>query len=102
MLVCQKSAVAAGTLTEAELKEMAKKFEAKDMVETATLKDIKRDGREIYFDVKGKTHKATISSSQTKLSLGGKELKRKDIKAGMTCATTYPADGMQAKSVACK
>ncbi len=41
----------------------------------------------------GKMVKSKISSSRTKLTIGGKEAKRKKLKAGMTCDITYVMKG---------
>ena len=41
----------------------------------------------------GKMVKSKISSSRTKLTIGGKEDKRKNLKAGMTCDITYVMKG---------
>ena len=37
--------------------------------------------------------KSKISGSRTKLTIGGKEDNRKNLKAGMTCDITYVVDG---------
>ena len=41
----------------------------------------------------GKMVKSKISSSRTKLTIGGKEDKRKNLKAGMICDITYVMKG---------
>ena len=41
----------------------------------------------------GNMVKSKISSSRTKLTIGGKEDKRKNLKAGMTCDITYVMKG---------
>jgi hypothetical protein len=43
-----------------------------------------------------------VSGSRTKVTLDGKKVKRKLIKAGMTCTFIYPRAGAQAKNVDCK
>lgn len=66
------------------------------------LADIKRGGREIYFKVKGKTHKAKISGSRTDITINGEMESRGKLKVGMNCTIKYPGNGKEAKSVACK
>ena len=64
--------------------------------------DIKRGGREIYFKVKGKTHKAKISGSRTDITINGEMESRGKLKVGMSCTVAYPGNGKEAKSVKCK
>ena len=47
--------------------------------------------------------KSKISSSRTKLTIGGKEDKRKNLKSGMTCDITYVLKGErnEPSSVSC-
>jgi tripartite-type tricarboxylate transporter receptor subunit TctC len=72
-----------------------------ETVKTA-LTEIKRGGRQLFFKAKGgKTHKVKVSGSRTKVSIGGKKTKRKNLKVGMKCAVTYKGDGSEAKSVTC-
>jgi tripartite-type tricarboxylate transporter receptor subunit TctC len=64
--------------------------------------DIKRGGREIYFKVKGKTHKAKISGSRTDVTINGEMESRGKLVIGMSCTVAYPGNGKEAKSVKCK
>ncbi len=71
-------------------------------VETA-LTDVQNGGREIHFkDESGKTTKAKISGSRTRIEVAGKESKRSALKAGMACTVTYKGAGTEASLVACK
>ncbi|MDA1325844.1 MAG: tripartite tricarboxylate transporter substrate-binding protein [Proteobacteria bacterium] len=63
---------------------------------------IKDKGRKIWIDHKGKEVMAKISGSRTKITLGGKTVKRKAIKVGMNCQFTYPKPGAEAVMVDCK
>lgn len=63
---------------------------------------IKRGGRRVWINYKGKEVKAKISGSRTKVTINGKKAKRKKIKVGMTCTFTYPRAGAEAKKVDCK
>lgn len=62
----------------------------------------KKGGRRIFIDYKGKEVAAKVSGSRTKITLNGKKVKRKKIKAGMTCQFTYPKPGAEAAMVDCK
>ena len=63
---------------------------------------IKRKGRRVWIDHKGKEVMAKISGSRTKVTVGGKKVKRKAIKLGMNCQFTYPKPGAEAAMVDCK
>ncbi|NKB21792.1 MAG: hypothetical protein GKS01_14970 [Alphaproteobacteria bacterium] len=63
---------------------------------------IKRKGRRIWIDYKGKEVMAKVSGSRTKVTLNGKKVKRKKIKVGMTCKFTYPKPGKEAAKIDCK
>jgi hypothetical protein len=58
----------------------------------------------IIFRLRKISHggKAAISGSRTRVTIGGKKSKRKNIKIGMTCSFTYPRAGAEAQSVDCK
>jgi hypothetical protein len=62
----------------------------------------KKGGRRISIAYKGKTVMAKVSGSRTKVTIGGKKAKRKNIKIGMTCTFTYPGPGQEAKKIDCK
>ncbi len=58
-----------------------------------------RDGRLFHMGDKS----AKISGSRTKVTLGGKEDKRKNIKVGMECSADLKgASGSEAKTIDCK
>jgi tripartite-type tricarboxylate transporter receptor subunit TctC len=63
---------------------------------------IKRGGRRIWIDYKGKEVMAKISGSRTKVTVMGKKAKRKAIQVGMNCQFTYPKPGGEAALVDCK
>jgi len=63
---------------------------------------IKKKGRSVWIDHKGKEVMAKISGSRTKITIGGKKVKRKAIKVGMNCQFTYPKPGAEAAMVDCK
>lgn len=63
---------------------------------------IKRKGRRVWIDHKGKEVMAKISGSRTKITVNGKKVKRKAIKMGMNCQFTYPKPGGEAAKVDCK
>jgi len=75
-----------------------------DLVETVstTIAKIENGGRELQFKNKDKVHKVRISGSRTKLTVGGKNASRKDIKVGMACDISYQGDGSEAKNIACQ
>ncbi|MGE0653156.1 MAG: hypothetical protein AB7P12_15625, partial [Alphaproteobacteria bacterium] len=68
----------------------------------ATLAEVKNGGRELHFKAGGKAETARISSSETKVQVGGKTATRGSLKAGMSCEINYPGTGQTAKSVVCK
>ncbi|MDH3240763.1 MAG: tripartite tricarboxylate transporter substrate-binding protein [Alphaproteobacteria bacterium] len=68
---------------------------------TANLDEVKRGGRVLIFKAKGKKQWTRVSSSETKVRINGKESRRKNLKAGMTCKLEY-VQGKNAKSVDCK
>lgn len=75
----------------------------KKMVEhEGSVVDIKREGRRVWIEYKGKQMLAKISASRTKVTLNGKKTERKNIKLGMTCRFTYPKAGEEATNVDCK
>jgi hypothetical protein len=61
----------------------------------------KASRRRIHFTVKGEKHQAKLSGRRTKVTIAGKKVKRKALKAGMTCAITYVGNMGQARTVAC-
>lgn len=71
---------------------------------SVTLKSVKKKGRELTFEDKGKMSKAVLTggSHGTKVTVAGKKAKSTGIKEGMTCDVTYEGNLSVAKSVACK
>ena len=70
---------------------------------TGTIAEIKRGGRRIAIKAKGgKTFKAKVSGSRTKITVAGKKAKRKAFKVGMTCTIKSPANGEEATNIDCK
>lgn len=64
---------------------------------------VSADGKNITFKMGGKTVKSKLSSSRSKVTIGGKAGSGKDIKVGMTCVIDYKPGGRnEPKSVACK
>ncbi len=55
--------------------------------------------RNVYFMDGGK--KVSASSRGAKIFVGGKKVKRKALKAGMTCDITYLGDGDSARTITC-
>ncbi len=75
--------------------------EAKTVKATAPLSEVVREGRTIVFAKDGKQARANIARD-TKITVGGKEAKQTDLKAGMTCEIDYYGDMGQATAVSCK
>jgi tripartite-type tricarboxylate transporter receptor subunit TctC len=69
---------------------------------TGKIVETKNGNRSIVIDYKGKKVLAKISGSRTKTTLGGKKVKRKAFKVGMTCTFVYLRPGSEAKEVSCK
>jgi tripartite-type tricarboxylate transporter receptor subunit TctC len=71
---------------------------------SVTLKSVKKKGRELSFDEKGKMSKAILTggSHGTKVTVAGKKAKSSGLKEGMTCDVTYEGNLTVAKTVACK
>jgi len=70
---------------------------------TAKIKKIKRKGKRIYFkDKDGSKIQASVSGKKTKVTIGGKKVKKSKIKPGMTCSIHFAGPYSTAKTVACK
>jgi tripartite-type tricarboxylate transporter receptor subunit TctC len=69
---------------------------------TGKVVETKNGNRSIVINYKGKKVLAKISGSRTKTTLGGKKVKRKAFKVGMTCTFVYLKPGSEAKEVSCK
>lgn len=85
-----------------ESKTQISKKEVSLTTVSGTIAAVEKGGREIRFQVKDKTHKAKVSGSRTKITVGGKDSSRKAIKAGLVCDISYTGDGSEAKDIACK
>ncbi|HSR70983.1 MAG TPA: tripartite tricarboxylate transporter substrate-binding protein [Kiloniellales bacterium] len=72
-----------------------------DTVEAALL-EVNNDGREIVIDNGSEKLEVSISGSRTKVKIGGKDDKRKNLKVGMNCSVTYATDGHEATLVDCQ
>ena len=67
-----------------------------------TVTAVEEGGRKVMLKTAdGKMATVNVSGSRTKLTVGGKEGSRDDIKAGMTC-TAVGAAGADATSLDCK
>lgn len=69
---------------------------------TGKVTETKRQGREIVIDHAGKKASASISGSQTKVTINGKKDKRSAVTVGMTCTFVYAGPGTQAEELVCK
>lgn len=79
-----------------------KKAPGKMVTHAGLVTKIERGGRRVSIDHKGKQVTAKISGSRTKITVAGKQAKRKAIKMGMNCKFTYPKPGEEATNVDCK
>lgn len=68
---------------------------------STSLKAVKKKGRELTIDDKGKASKVVLTGA-TKVTVGGKKAKTSGLKDGMACDVTYEGNLSVAKSVACK
>ncbi|MEE8516957.1 MAG: tripartite tricarboxylate transporter substrate-binding protein [Alphaproteobacteria bacterium] len=79
----------------------AKKKKAKGL----KLVTVKAKGKRVkwtFKDAKGKTWKFKTHDRRTKVKVGGKKAKRKDVKIGMTCSVSYYGEGGLAYNTSCK
>jgi tripartite-type tricarboxylate transporter receptor subunit TctC len=85
-------------------KEQLEKRKENFYTVSATLKSVKKKGRELTFEEKGKMSKAVLTGGKrgTKVTVAGKKGKSTGLKEGMTCDITYEGNLSVAKSVACK
>ncbi len=82
------------------LKPSAKLARAKPTKVTSQITALKKKGKVIVFKDGGKTASAKVGR-RTKIYIGKKKVKRKALKAGMTCDIAYFKGG-QAKTIKCK
>ncbi|MFM2130677.1 MAG: hypothetical protein RL477_2223 [Pseudomonadota bacterium] len=65
------------------------------------LDEVKEGGRAVVFRNKDAAHTARVSSGDTMVKIGGKVAARESMKAGMTCAVTYPGNKQTALEIVC-
>jgi tripartite-type tricarboxylate transporter receptor subunit TctC len=66
------------------------------------LKAVGDAGREIEFTLDGGDRKMGVSSSRTKVTIGGEKVDRAKLTAGMNCAVEFMGDAKEASAVNCK
>lgn len=66
------------------------------------LDEVKEGGRAVVFMNKGAAHTARVSSGDTMVKVGGRVAARDAMKAGMTCAVTYPGNKQTALEITCE
>ena len=71
------------------------------IVHSGKVISIKRKGRRITIDYKGKKRRANVSGSRTTVMLNGDKVKRKAIKKGMDCTFHYYGHKTRAKKIEC-
>ena len=64
-----------------------------------TITKVENGGRQVSWVASGKKGKVKVSGSRTKVSIGGKEANRKELKPDMTCTFSYM--GEEAKEISC-
>jgi tripartite-type tricarboxylate transporter receptor subunit TctC len=55
-----------------------------------------------FKDQNGKSHRVKVSNRQTRILIGGKKVKAKALKVGLSCSLRYFGEGDLAKAIACK
>lgn len=68
----------------------------------AALTKVEKNGRAIAFDVNGAPQKARIRGSSTRILIDGAAAEPNELKAGQTCAITYPGNNEVAIRVECR
>lgn len=89
-------------LSKEELDRLAAKLVGSGKAATSALTDVENGGRVVLFKAGGADHKGNVSSSNTKVTIAGKEATRSDLKAGMTCDIAYTGDGGEVTAITCK
>ena len=89
-------------LSKEELARLAEKLVGSGLTATAPLTDVEDGGRRVLFKSDGKDLKGNVSSSNTKVMIGGKTAARADLKPGMTCEIAFTGDGGEVTSIACQ
>lgn len=65
-----------------------------------TISKVEKGGRKVSYTGGGKSGSLNVSSSGTKVSIGGKKAARKALKAGMACDFAF--QGNSAKAITCR
>lgn len=92
-------------LSDEELAKLAKEkgLDKADLPSTqVVLKTVGEAGRDIEFTVEGSERKLGVSSSRTKVTIGGEKADRAKLTAGMNCAVEFMGDAKEATAVICK
>ena len=67
----------------------------------AKIGKVGKKGRSITFKEKGDNVRAFLHRRATKVTIGGKKVKGRKLKAGLSCAITFEGNNTLAKKVAC-
>ncbi len=85
-----------------KFKGPVEKIVLKIIIDEGKVTKTKRGGRRITIKTnKGKKRTAKVSGKKTKVTIGGKKVKRKAIKVGMKCAFHYYGNKTRAKKIVC-
>ena len=60
---------------------------------------LRNGARSVYYKGQGRKGKLSVSGRRTKVTIGGKKVKRKKLKVGMKCSFTF--QGSAAKAISC-
>lgn len=88
-------------LTQEEKNRLIAKLGLGKKIKT-TLAAVKKGGRVIEFIAGKDKDSARVSSSNTKVMIGGKSARRGELKPGMACEVEYASSGDAAMSILCK
>jgi iron(III) transport system substrate-binding protein len=66
------------------------------------IEKIQKKGAVVDFKLAGKPETAAISGSRTRITVGGKKVRRNALKPGLECQITYRGSGTEATALACK
>lgn len=67
---------------------------------TGTIAGVENGGRKVSYAGGGRSGTLDVSTSGTKVSIGGKKAARRELKPGMACDFSF--QGNEAKTIACK
>lgn len=100
-----KHGLPATPLSDEELAQLAKERGLDKTGPKSTVKSslvaVGNGGRDIQFEDGGQTKKVSVSSSKSKVMIGGKEATRADLKSGMNCTIEFEA-GAEAQAITCQ